>query len=151
MIAGGTVLTGDNWDEAERDWTERRLSCVPHEQGVLYRVEAVSYSYVIDADREEYGSTAPRLELFGYAVRNWTEHGATLEYSWSRCRRRWVDLRPGAKQWASRTARKAVEHFAERRRRQLYILARQQRCAEFELKLANAALDGVPVLSLVPA
>lgn len=138
-IAGGTPLTLD-FDAAEQDWTARRLLFAGPVAGVLYRVEAVSYSYVVDADREEYGSTDPRLELFGFIVAKWTPHGATLAHAWSGARRRWVDLRPGAKQWASRTARDAVEQFAKRRRAQLYILARQTLRAEYDLQLAERLL-----------
>lgn len=104
--------------------------------GFLYRVEAVSYSYIIDADYEEYGSTAPALELQAYRVRNWTTYGATLSI-YSGARPKWVDLRPGAKQWASRSAREAVEQFAARRKRQLYVLEGQMLRARYELQLAE--------------
>lgn len=140
MPAYGTPLTADLL-AAEREWTEQSLAHIPHEKGVLYRVEVVSYSYVVDADRDEYGSTDPRLEMFGYVVHNWTPCGATLAHSWSGCKRRWVDLRPGAKQWASRTAREAVEQLAIRRERQLYILAKQTRRAQRELDLAAQLLQ----------
>ena len=103
----------------------------------LFRVEAVSYSYIINADFEEYGSTAPVLELTAYRVQKWTPHGATLADTYSGARPKWVDLRPGAKEWASRTAREAVEQFAARRRRQLYILDRQASRARRELQLAE--------------
>lgn len=138
-IAGGTPLTAD-LEAAERDWTERRLQTIPHELGVLYRVEAVSYAYCIDPDTDHWGRTDPRLELFGYAVKRWTEHGATLKHSYSGCRKRWVDLRPGANQWASRTAHEAIEQFAQRRKRQLWILNKQTKRAERELALTDAFL-----------
>ncbi len=109
----------------------------PPPHGVLYRVEAVSYSYVVNADYEEYGSTSPALEITAYYVRNWTPHGATLDDLYSGARRKWVDLRSGANEWASRTAREAVEQFAARRRRQLYILNRQVSRAKYELQLAE--------------
>jgi len=139
VIAYGTPI-GADLEAAERDWTERRLAGLDTKAGVLYRVEAVSYSYVVDADREEYGSTDPRLELFGYIVERWTPCGATLAHSWSGARRRWVNLDPGAKQWASRTCREAIEQFKRRRQGQLHILARQTRRAERELDLALCAL-----------
>lgn len=107
--------------------------------GWLLRAEAVSYSYAVDADREEYGSTAPAIELWAFPVDRFTPLGATLQNIWSGARKRWVDLRPG-KQWASRTAEEAVQQLADRRKRQLYILARQTRRAEFEVELAQRAL-----------
>lgn len=107
--------------------------------GWLLRAEAVSYSYVVDADREEYSSTAPAIELWAFPVECFTPLGATLQNIWSGARKRWVDLRPG-KQWASRTAEEAVQQLADRRKRQLYILARQTRRAEFEVELAQRAL-----------
>lgn len=102
----------------------------------LFRVEAVSYSQTIDADREEYGSTDPRLEIFPLEVLRWTEHGATLR-EMSGARNRWVDLRTDAKQYASRTVAEAVEQFSKRRRAQIYILQRQLRRAERELALTQ--------------
>lgn len=106
----------------------------------LFRVEAVSYSQTIDADREIYGSTDPRLEVFPLQVLRFTEHGATL-YETSGCRNRWVDLRPGAKQYASRTVKEAVEQFATRRQNQIHILQRQIARAEAELAL-TAGVSG---------
>lgn len=112
----------------------------------LFRVEAVSYSYTVDADREEYGSTEPRLEVFALEVLRWTEQGATLRYEWAGSRNRWVNLQPGAKQYASRTVAEAVEQFASRRRAQIYILQRQLRRAEREWALTQPR-----VLGLAPA
>lgn len=108
--------------------------------GWLIRAEVVSYSYVIDADREEYGSTAGAIELFAFPVARFTPHGATLKNIWSGARKRWVDLRPNAKQWASRTADDAVRQLMLRRERQLYVLARQTRRAQYELDLARGVL-----------
>lgn len=109
---------------------------------VLWRVEAVSYSYTVDADREEYGSTDPRLEIFPLEVLRFTEHGATLR-EMSGARNRWVDLRPNAKQYASRTVAEAVEQFASRRRAQIYILQRQLARAERELALTQPQAVGL--------
>lgn len=108
----------------------------------LFRVEAVSYSYTVDADREEYGSTEPRLEVFALEVLRWTEQGATLR-EMSGARNRWVNLQPGAKQYASRTVAEAVEQFASRRRAQIYILQRQLRRAERELALTQPQTVGL--------
>lgn len=109
--------------------------------GFVYRVEAVSYSVCVDPDREEYSSTSPVLEVNVYSVRNWTAHGATLDI-YSGARPKWVDLRPGAKQWASRTAREAVHQFLNRRNRQIWVLDRQLQRAKFEAGLAMSALLG---------
>lgn len=151
MVSGGTHigLFGKDLEAAEREWTvEERLARCPPEVGILFRVEAVScaaishYACPVSGEGEWY-TTPPRLELFGYDVHKWTEHGATLNHCWSGARRRWVDLRPGAKQWASRTAREAVEQFALRRKRQLYVLKRQIARAEEELSLTDHILgDG---------
>lgn len=104
----------------------------------LWRVEAVSYSTVIDAEREEYGSTAPRLELFLVSIKHWTPCGARL-LSWRSYGPVWVDLRSGAKQWASRTPEEALRQFELRRRKQINILKRQLLRAERELVLALEA------------
>ena len=72
----------------------------PHD--ILWRVEAVRYSQCVDPEAERYETTPPRLELFGLTVLRFTPHGATL-HEMSGARRRWVDLRPDAKQYASRT------------------------------------------------
>ncbi len=120
-----------------------------HPLEVLYRAEAISYSYCLDPEREEYGSTAPQIELVAYAVQRWTEHGVTLRDVMSGSRQKWVDLRPGAKQWASRTGREAVEQLKARRQRQLYVLNRQLECAKWELALAISALDGRPIFEVL--
>jgi len=139
-LAYGTVLDGTNFAEAEEEWRAGRHLATKPEVGILFRVEAVSYSYVVDADREEYGSTAPRLELSGHEVLRWTPCGATLKYLRSGCRPKWVNLQPGTKQWASRTAREAVEQFRLRRKGQVHILRRQLARAEFERDLAEGVL-----------
>lgn len=108
--------------------------------GWLIRAEVVSYSYVVDADREEYGSTAGVIELWASPVERYTPCGATLADIWSGARKRWVDLRPGAKQWASPTAHEAVQQLLARRKRQLYVLSRQTRRAEYERDLAQLVL-----------
>lgn len=69
---------------------------------------------------------------------------ATLKNIWSGARPKWTDLRPGAKQWASRTAREAIEQLAERRRRQLWVLNRKVQRAEYDMKLAKRALEEPP-------
>jgi len=105
--------------------------------GWLIRVEACRYSYVTNAEYDEYGTTDSRLELFAFPVKRFTKHGATLNNIWNSGRNRWVDLRPSAKQWASRTAVDAIEHFINRRHRQLYVLGKQIERARNELLLAE--------------
>lgn len=114
--------------------------------GVLWRVEAVRYSICTPPTRgwEGYLVTALRLEVFGEVVGKWTPFGARLRYS-----SKWVDLREGAKQYASRTVAEAVAQFAKRRRRQLYILAGQTRRAQEDAALAAHVLtkEEIPCLS----
>jgi len=109
--------------------------------GWLIRVEACRYAYVVNAEYDEWSTTDARLELFAFPVKRFTPHGATLNNIWHGGKERWIDLRPGAKQWASRTAAEAIEQFAERRRRQLWILERQMKRARDELRLAGRCGD----------
>ena len=133
----GTVIEHGKIAEAEE--AARKSKSYYDPVGWLYRVEAVSYSCcsISEYGAEDYYSSAPRLEAFAFPVRRWTEHGATLDHEWSGARRRWVDLRPLAKQWASRSVAEAIRQLAERRRRQLYILGKQVRRAEEELRLTQ--------------
>ena len=110
----------------------------------LFRVEAVSYAACsLDVNGgEHYYSTEPRLEVFALEVLRWTEQGATLR-EMSGARNRWVNLQPGAKQYASRTVAEAVEQFASRRRAQIYILQRQLWRAERELVLTQPQTVGL--------
>jgi hypothetical protein len=126
--------------EATSVLAQQRLAGDGDEVGVLFRVEAVRYaavSYPAYCDGHgEWYTTDPRLEVHAYWVHNWTECGATLR-EMNGARRRWVDLRPGAKQWASRDLAEAVRQFAERRRRQIYVLKRKLARAEQELALTR--------------
>lgn len=121
-----------------------------YEPDTVFRVEAVSY-----AQSDEYGdfvrSSAPKLEVTAFDVRKWTECGATLNV-YSGGRPKWVDLRTGHKQWASRTIEEAVRQFGERRRRQIYVLQRQLARAQYEHDLANSACKGIfDDLGLLPS
>lgn len=110
--------------------------------GWLFRVEAVRYSTATLTvwGGEEYGTTAPALELFAFPVKRWTPCGATLRDIWSGARERFVDLRPDAKQWASRTPEEAVRQLLARRRRQDWVLSRKlDRCRD-EMRLCEAFL-----------
>lgn len=140
--AYGTPLQLDDL-EAATVLAQQRLAGDGDEVGVLFRVEAVRYAAIqpyadpVTGDGEWY-TTDPRLEVHAYWVYRWTEHGATLRYIEPRSfRPKWVDLRPGAKQWASRDVAEAVRQFAERRRRQIYVLKRQLARAERELALTQ--------------
>lgn len=122
------------WDGATFNFDEAQSAAMRHNIAgteALWRVEAVRYSYIADAESERYDVTDPKLELFLVSVRRWTSHGARL-YSG-----RWVDLRDGAKQWASRTPAQALDQFALRRERQIYILERQLARARNELALCT--------------
>lgn len=109
--------------------------------GWLIRADVVRYSYTVDADREEYGLTSGQIELWACPVLRWTQHGATMKDIWTGSRQRWVDLRPGAKQWASRTAIEAVAQLDERRRRQIYVLQRKLDRAQEDLQIIQSLLD----------
>lgn len=117
----------------------------------LFRVEAVTYStcHLSENDAEVYGSIDPRLEVFALEVLRFTEHGATLRET-TGARHRWVDLRDGAKQYASRTVAEAVEQFATRRRSQIWILQRQLARAERELALTKPCVLHLPAPYVFP-
>lgn len=108
--------------------------------GWLIRADVVRYSHTVDADREEYGITSGQIELWAFPVERWTQHGATMKDIWSGSRRRWVDLRPGAKQWASRTALEAVAQLDERRRRLIYVLERKLDRARDDRQIVQSLL-----------
>lgn len=111
--------------------------------GWLIRAEANRYSScVLDVNgREDYYVSDPRIELFAFPVLRFTPCGATLKDIWSSAKQRWVDLRPGAKQWASRTGTEAIEQLRERRRRQVWVISRQQRRAEDDMAVCDALLE----------
>jgi hypothetical protein len=109
--------------------------------GWLLRADVVRYSYTVDADLDLYGVTSGQIELWAFPVLRWTQHGATLKDIWSGARQRWVDLRPNAKQWASRTAVDAVAELAERRRRQQYVLSTKLDRTQKDLQLIQSLLE----------
>lgn len=109
--------------------------------GWLFRADTVRYSYTVDADREHYGTTAPRIELRAYPVVRWTPKGATLRDIWGGGGTRWTTLGAYCKQYASRTARDAVAQLLERRRRQLWVLSRKIDHAEEDRCLAEMWLE----------
>lgn len=105
---------------------------------LLWRVVAQSYSYTIDADTDTYGSSDPQLELHPVDVLKWTPCGATINWPGNGRRKfRWVDLREDAKQFASRTPAEALDQFAAKCRRRIYVLQRKLARAEQELALTQ--------------
>lgn len=104
----------------------------PEDMDVLWRCDAKSYSYIIDADREEYGSTAPRIELTWHRVERRTPKGAYLNYT----DERFVPLWARNRRFAN-TPAEALADFIGRRKRQHYILNRQLRRCDYELELAQ--------------
>ena len=96
-------------------------------EDVLYRLEAQRYSYVIDADREEYGTTAPRLEMHFYFVTKRTPKGAWIGNQFV--------LLSASKRFACNTVEEAIESFIARKRKQIKILEAQLSRAQTELNL----------------
>lgn len=114
----------------------------PVGEDVLWRCEDKSYSYVVDADREEYGVTDPVLELTWHHVRRRTPCGAWLGD-------RFVRL-TAAKQWASETREEAVRQLRHRRRRQAQIYAAKLRRAEYAKKLCDVAMESLVTQDVAP-
>lgn len=106
----------------------------------LWRIEAVRYSgcQIDQFGGENYYVTEPRLELFAQYVKKWTPTGARL------CCGRHVDLRDGAKQYASRTVDEALAQFKRRRDAQIWILERQLSRAMAERDLCDALPVALP-------
>lgn len=81
-----------------------------------YRYEVRRYSVVIDAEREEYGVSSPKLELLTFDVIRETPKGY------------WIDTYFGDTRWVSKTSRKrfaypskeeALEGFINRKKAHL--------------------------------
>lgn len=89
---------------------------------VWWRIEAKSYSVVIDADREEYGSTPPRLEAMWFEVIKTTPKGVWLADRFC--------LRDARKRFACPTLHEAIESFVARKDRQIRILSNQLASAQ---------------------
>lgn len=67
----------------------------------LYRYDAKRYSVVIDADREEYGVSHPKLELYTFDVIRETPKGY------------WINPYLGGARWVSKTSRKRFAHATQ--------------------------------------
>ena len=105
----------------------------PEGTDVLWRCEAKRYSYVIDADREEYGVTEPRLEAFWFKVTERTPKGAYILGS----DRSNLIILSRNKAYARNTVDEAIRDFTARRRRQIAILKSQLQKAKQELALTS--------------
>lgn len=106
-----------------------------HDRDVVWICEAKSYSYIIDADREEYGSTAPVIELTFHHVKRRTAKCAVLQdFSWQGDRL----LRLYSRRCPFRnTPEEALAQFHWRRQMQVKILQRQLDRAQYELDLVE--------------
>lgn len=107
----------------------------PEGADVLWRCEAKCYSYVIDADREEYGVTHPRLKLRWFEVERRTPKGAYIKSSMG-VHDQLVSLWAN-KAFARNTVDEAVKDFIARRKHQIRILERQLARAQAELALTK--------------
>lgn len=99
----------------------------PEGVDVLWRCEAKRYSYTIDADADQYGVTAPRLEMCWWHVDRRTPKGA-----WT-CGR--FVLLTAIKKWACNTQEDALESFKARKKKQIRILSTQLARAQADLAL----------------
>ena len=134
-MAYGTPLRDHPTIEAAEQAALDRCRRFGWQGDVLYRVSAVSYA--VSDEWGDWRSTGPRLELDTHAVAKWTPCGARLHYAErAGADGKWVDLRPDRKQWASRTAREALDQFLARRKGQIHILERQLSRAREEHDLA---------------
>ena len=135
--AYGTPIRGLDLDAAQTEAMRRTVAGFEY----LWRVEAVRYAYVVDAEYDEWSTTHPQLELFPLSVKKWTPTGARL---WEG---RHVDLRDGAKQYASKTVTEALAQFRRRREAQIWILKKQLARAESELALTCATSESAPFIA----
>ena len=102
----------------------------PDGRDVLWRVEAKRYSYVVDADREEYGTTAPRIEAWWFTVHKRTPKGAWIPG-------RFV-LLTATKQFACETLEEAITSFRERTKKHIRILQGRASVLQYGLDLLDA-------------
>jgi hypothetical protein len=101
------------------------------ELGYLIRCEARRYSVLLD-QFDNYGTSAPRLEVKRFPILRRTQRGAWIDV--------WGDKRfvllTARKQYASETEEEAKQQFIHRKRRQIKILASRLRDAKEDLALA---------------
>lgn len=108
----------------------------PEGEDVLWRCESKQYSYIVDAEREEYGVTNPRLELCWFSVRKRTPHGAWIKPFGSDDR--FVKLTAKGKKYATETVAEAVDQFKHRKRRYKKILEGRLRTTLYELAMVES-------------
>lgn len=150
LAYGIRVRPGDDLDAKGAEAIARHSQYYTDVPGWLIRAEAVRYSgcSITEWGGEDYYVTDPAVELFAFPVRRYTPCGATLLNIWSGARERFVNLQDPRKQWASRTAREAIEQLVERRKRQRWILERQLQRAADEQRVADVVLN--PEKGLIP-
>lgn len=107
---------------------------------VLWRCVDKRYAYVVDAERDEWGVTDPRLEMVWYEVRRRTPQGAWIDDPTEASTLRFVRL-TARKRFATETEREAVESLLARRVRQESIYAARAKSAAAVVRLARAALE----------
>ena len=95
---------------------------------MLWRCEAKRYSYCVDPDRDVYGVTDPKLEMWWWEIDRATPKGAWV------CGR--FVLLSATKRWACPTEEEALESFMARKRKQIRILSTRLQQAKAELALA---------------
>lgn len=108
---------------------------------VLWRCESLVYSYVIDADREEYGTTAPRLEFMPWPVVRRTPKGAWIQFADGFGRTEKFILLSARRRFAANTQIEALADFRDRRRRMRYVLTNKIARCDFEIELATRQLE----------
>ena len=110
-----------------------------------YRYESRRYSSVIDAEREIYGVTRPKLELQEYEVEKETPCGYWIRRkvgSFSGIDRRWVS-KTSRKRYAYPSKQEALEGFLARKKRYALILSSKLKEAKEDIALAEAELNKV--------
>tara|TARA_R110000851_G_scaffold237183_1_gene390039 strand:+ start:316 stop:651 length:336 start_codon:yes stop_codon:yes gene_type:complete len=81
----------------------------------LYRYEAKRYSFVIDANYDEYGVTSPRLELKEYQVTGVTPKGFWVSLTFRGSKDKWVSSH-SAKRFAHPTKEQAIKAYICRKK-----------------------------------
>lgn len=92
----------------------------------LYRYEAQSYSMVIDAQLEIYGSTGPKLELREYPIVAITPKG------------KWIGWFGSKDRWVSDTSRKRFAHETKEDALKAYKIRKERYVKHCEARLERA-------------
>lgn len=137
---------GPTWDPNRvrevKEAAEARWRGADVSQGFLYRFEETSYSVVIDADREEYGSRTD-IELYAYPIVRRTPQGHTILTGGSITGNptRWVSDHT-VKQFACPTIDKAKASYIARKKKQARIYEARAKKARY--LAAKAAIPPGP-------